>query len=132
MNSLIAWSLGVMLLAAVARPAAAAGIDLASDTAWSLSLDGGPPRAIKVPGGGWNSDQQQPRIDSMSGVNDFCTYERKLTIPLELPQQAVKLCFGAVTYGCEVFLDGKKVGEHHGPQVAFEVDLTDMATPGTE
>ena len=39
-------------------PDAQREIDLASDTAWTLSVDGGPPRPIKVTAGGWNSDQQ--------------------------------------------------------------------------
>ena len=37
--------------------------------------------------------------------------------------------FGAVAHGFEVFLDGKKVGEHHGPQVPFTIDLTAYAVP---
>ena len=53
-------------------------------------------------------------------------------MPPFLREQAVRLRFGAVTYGCEVFLDGKLVGEHHGPQVAFEMDLTHFVTRGTE
>ena len=39
-------------------------IDLASDTAWELSVDNGPWRGIKVPGAGYNSDNQdKPLID---------------------------------------------------------------------
>jgi len=34
-------------------------MDLASDTEWSASVDGAPPRPIKVPGGGYNSDSQE-------------------------------------------------------------------------
>ena len=132
--SQLACGLGAILMHGFSPLTAAvpAEIDLASDSAWTLSLDGGAPRAIQVPGGGWNSDQQVPRIDSMGGVKDFCTYERRITIPLEAREQVVKLLFGAVTYGCEVFLDGRKVGEHQGPQVAFEVDLTAAASPGKE
>ena len=107
-------------------------IDLASDTAWTLRCDDGPARPIKVPGGGWNSDLQSPRIQVLQDVKDHVLYERKITVPQMMPEQAVELRFGAVTYGCEVFLDGRKVGEHHGPQVAFEIDLTGAATPGKE
>ena len=106
--------------------------DLASDTAWTLRLDGGPARAIKVPGGGWNSDQQSPPIQVMKDVKDYVLYERKITVALVQPEQAVKLRFGAVAHGCEVFLDGKLVGDHAGPQVPFEMDLTDFVTPGKE
>lgn len=109
-----------------------ANVDLASDIAWTLRCDDGPARPIKVPGGGWNSDEQSPPIQVMKDVKDYVLYERKITIPLVQPDEAVMLRFGAVAYGCEVFLDGKKVGEHHGPQVAFEMDLTDFATPGKE
>lgn len=111
---------------------ASTSIDLASDTAWTLRCDDGPPRPIKVPGGGWNSDRQSPRIQVMKDVKDHVLYERKMILPANAAGHAVKLCFGAVAHGCEVFLDGKKVGEHHGPQVPFEVDLTDAAAPGNE
>lgn len=107
-------------------------IDLASDTAWTLRCDNGPARAIKVPGGGWNSDQQSPRIQVMRDVKDFVVYERTITVPSVYPEQAVWLRFGAVAHGCEVFLGGKKVGEHHGPQVAFDIDLTSAVVAGKE
>ena len=45
-------------------PDALAEIDLASDTAWTLSLDGSPARPIRVTAGGWNSDFQSPPIVS--------------------------------------------------------------------
>jgi len=35
-------------------------LDLASDTEWTLSIDDGELRPIKVPGGGYNSDMQDP------------------------------------------------------------------------
>ena len=119
------------LLAGAAEPFLAE-TDLASDTAWTLRCDDGPARPIKVPGGGWNSDQQSPPIQAMKDVKDFVLYERKLTIPADAADQVTLLKFGAVAHGCEVFLDGKKVGEHHGPQVPFDIDLTPAATPGRE
>ena len=111
---------------------ALAEVDLASDTAWTLSIDGGAVRPIKVPGRGWNSDLQEPRIDSMSGVKDFVVYSRTITIPKKEGGQVTQLRCGAVAHGCEVYLDGKKVGEHQGPQVPFEIDLTEAATLGKE
>ena len=57
-------------------------IDLASDTAWTVSVDGGPRRPIKVTGGGWNSDQQDPPIGT-GDVKDHVTYERIITIPAD-------------------------------------------------
>ena len=113
-------------------PGALATLDLASDTAWTLRLDGGVPRPVKVPGGGWNSDLQQPPIQVLQDVKDFVLYERKIDMPAAAQGQVVQLRFGAVSHGCEVMLDGKKVGEHHGPQVAFEMDLTDKAVAGTQ
>ena len=113
-------------------PGALTVIDLASDTDWTLRLDDGPARPIKVPGGGWNSDRQTPPIQVLREVKDFVRYERKITIPSLVQGQGVQLRFGAVAHGCEVYLDGVKVGEHHGPQVAFAIDLTGHATPGKE
>lgn len=111
-------------------PGALSVSDLASDTDWTLRLDDGLARPIKVPGGGWNSDLQSPPIQVMREVKDFVRYERTITVPASAQGQAVQLRFGAVAHGCEVFLDGKKVGEHHGPQVPFTIDLTSCAVPG--
>ncbi len=127
-----------LFLAAVHLPAAEptgpaqSVIDLASDTAWVLRCDDGPSRPIKVPGGGWNSDQQSPRIQVMQDVKDYVVYERKIVVPTEASGQVTQVRFGAVAYGCEVYLDGQKMGEHHGPQVPFEIDLTRAARPGKE
>lgn len=107
-------------------------LDLASDSAWKISLDDGPWRAIKVPGGGWNSESQSPRIQVLRDVKDHVTYERKITIPKEALGQVVQLHFGGVNYGAELMLDDRKVGEHHGSQVPFFVDLTTAAKPGME
>lgn len=128
--SLAAALLGLSL--AAAEPAGTlATVDLASDTAWTLSADDGPARPIKVPGGGWNSDRQEPAINVMRGVKDHVVYSRAVAIPQAAAGQAVKLRFGGVNYGAEVFLDGKKLGEHHGPQLPFEIDATGVAVAGT-
>ena len=105
-------------------------VDLASDTAWTLAIDGPEKRAIKVPGNGWNSDRQTPRINQLSGVRDFVVYQREIRIPEDAAGQAVLLQCGAINFGAEIYLDGKKAGEHHGPMMPFEVDLTPLVRPG--
>lgn len=105
-------------------PGALAVIDLASDTAWTLSADGGPARPIKVPRGGWNSDWQKPRIDTMTGVKDYVVYERKILVPKIAEGQVTKISFGAVNYGAEVFVNDKWVGSHVGSLTPFEMAIT--------
>ena len=58
-------------------------IDLASARDWTLSIDDGPARGIIVPGGGFNSDRQDPPWIEMCGdgngrrmVKDHVIYQR--------------------------------------------------------
>jgi acetyl esterase/lipase len=104
-------------------------IDLASDTAWKLRCDDGTPRPIKVPGGGWNSEQQSPRILS-AAVRDHVVYERQIAIPAEAKDKTVKVLLGGCNYGAEVWLDDRKITDHIGPMTPFEADLTGVAEPG--
>ena len=110
-------------------PDAVKEIDLTSDTEWTLAVDGGARRAIKVTAGGWNSDQQSPVIAS-ADVKDFAVYERMITIPAEAEGRVVKVLFGGCNYGAEVLLDGRKVAEHNAPMTPFAADLTGLARPG--
>jgi hypothetical protein len=115
-------------------------IDLASDTDWTLSIDGGNPRAVRVPGGGYNSDKQdQPWIEMSvekgeRDVKNYVTYERLITIPKVQKGQVTLVEFGAVNHGAEVYLvDGRKetlITAHVGPLMPFSADLTDVVTPG--
>ena len=107
-------------------------IDLASDTAWTLRADDGPARPIKVPGGGWNSNWQEPRIDTISGVKDYAIYERKFLVPNVAEGQVSKLSFGAVNYGAEIFIDGNRVAAHDGSLTPFVADITGFVKPGRE
>ncbi len=104
-------------------------IDLASDEAWSLSIDGGPKRTIKVTADGWNSDQQEPVIPS-AAVKDHVIYERDIVVPDSARGKVVKVEFGACNYGAEVFLDDQQIVEHHAPMTPFEADLTGLAEAG--
>ena len=110
-------------------PDALKEMDLASATDWTLSVDGGAPRPIKVTAGGWNSDQQEPQIPSAE-VKDYATYERMITIPAEAKGQVVKILFGGCNYGAEVYLDDQKITEHHAAMTPFEADVTAVGKPG--
>lgn len=123
-------------------------LDLASETAWTASVDGATARKITVPGGGYNSDlQPKPWIDGYNAVRDNVTYHRKLS-NLTHPGGggAVLLEFGGVAHGAEVYLTpvrsaagcgspsattagggsaaSTKVAQHYGPMIPFAADLT--------
>ena len=105
-------------------------VDLSSDTAWTLSIDGKPEtRAINVPYGGWNSNRQKPRISEETDVMDHVVYSRTILIPVEAKGQIIKLLFGCVNFGAEVSLNGEVIGNHKGPFTSFEVDLTGYVEP---
>jgi hypothetical protein len=152
LTSLVGW-----LVAIVAQAAAVPGattVDLASDTAWTASADGGEFRPIIVPGGGWNSDRQPaPRLRPLTRqeetkpdsplaklnrnqpdrpvvVKDQVVYRRDLAIPAAWAGQVIQLEFGGVNYGAEIWLDGKPIGGHVGPMMPFTIDLTGIAQAG--
>jgi hypothetical protein len=109
--------------------------------AWTLSLDGAPPRAILVPAGGYNSDEQAaPLLDGFNAV-EGAVYTRTVTLPSPPPPPGgatTWLDFGAVNYGAEVYLSALPfaagnpvaVGVHHGPLMPFSVDVTRALLPG--
>ena len=109
-------------------------VDLASDTAWTLAVDDGPVRGIRVPGGGYNSDLQEKPWIAQDSVKDHVVYRRSLTIPAEAAGRATLLSFGAVNCGAEVaLLDGDRVvpvTTHVGIMMPFTADLTGLVQPG--
>ena len=107
-------------------------LDLASDTAWEISLDDGPWRSIKVPGGGYNSDLQNEPWILQSDIKDHVTYRRMINLPETASGHSVEIAFGAVNHGCEVYLDDQPVGSHAGPLMPFEIDVTDSVIPGRD
>jgi len=107
-------------------------IDLASDAAWQISIDDGPWRAVKVPGGGYNSDIQEEPLINQAAVKDHVTYKRIINIRELSPGKVARIEFGGVNHGCDVYLDGQLIGSHVGPMMPFEFDLTDLIKPGTD
>jgi hypothetical protein len=114
-------------------------LDLADETkgnsTWSIQIDDGPTRAVYVPSGGYNSDQQElPFIDSIA-VNIAANYTREFTVPLNFGGDEnvviLHLAFGAVNHGAEVYIAPANatnnvtlVGAHYGPNMAFDVDAS--------
>ena len=121
-------------------------LDLASDGAWTASVDGGASRPIVVPGGGYNSDMQpKPWIDGYNAVRDNVTYVRKLVgLQAQFAQKgAVLLEFGGVAHGAEVFVQPikgascsggprTKVAQHWGPMMPFAADVSAQAGSGCD
>ena len=57
-------------------------------------------------------------------------YETGIVIPAAMKGERVFLRFGAATHRAEVFLNGRKVGEHEGGFLPFLVDITGTAAYG--
>jgi hypothetical protein len=123
--SLFVGFLGILAHAVFAVPLQV--VDLASSTAWTASVAGGASRPIIVPGAGWNSDKQNPRIDKDA---DNVLYQRSIAIPTVIAGQITKIRFGSVNHGADVFIDDKLVLNHIGPNMPFEADITPFVTSG--
>ncbi|MBN2583790.1 MAG: beta galactosidase jelly roll domain-containing protein, partial [Planctomycetes bacterium] len=77
--------------------------------------------AVEVPGV-W--EQARPFYDGQG------FYRRKFTLPANLEGKLLHLKFGAVNYFAEVFLNGKKLGQHEGGYTPFVFDITKTAKLG--
>ncbi|MCC6286458.1 MAG: glycoside hydrolase family 2 [Chitinophagaceae bacterium] len=62
--------------------------------------------------------------------NRWAGYIREVNIPADWKGRLLKLRFHAVYSHCEVYVNGKKAGEHLGGFTAFELDITTLASPG--
>ena len=110
-----------------------ATLDLADGApgAWALSIDGGAPRAVAVPGGGYSSDEQPPPWLQQAHTLAHANYSRAFALPSGWPAgAALRLSLGAVNHWGVVALDGRVVGSHGGPLMPFDVALPPLA-PGS-
>ncbi|MBD5233333.1 MAG: glycoside hydrolase family 2 [Bacteroidales bacterium] len=82
---------------------------------YEYSFDGG--LRLEVPGD-WNS--QSPELKYYEGT---VWYGRHFEADPE-PGNSEYLYFGAVSYRCNVYLNGKKIGEHEGGFTPFAIDVT--------
>ncbi|HKF85568.1 MAG TPA: glycoside hydrolase family 2 TIM barrel-domain containing protein [Candidatus Limnocylindrales bacterium] len=59
-------------------------------------------------------------------------YHRSVTPPADWDAGRLLLRFGAVMYGCDVYVDGQRIGGHEGGYTPFTIDVTDAMRPGRE
>ncbi|SCG68561.1 glycoside hydrolase [Micromonospora humi] len=91
---------------------------------WECRLAGaGEWRVVPVPGS-W--EQAGIPMDRSGPVE----YRATLRPPADAAGRRLRLRFGAVSYACEVLVDGREAGRHVGMWDAFEVDVTGLVEPG--
>ena len=61
---------------------------------------------------------------------DYLHYKKVFTLPKYFVKERVILHFGAVDQECNVFLNGKWLGEHIGGYLAFDYDITEFLVDG--
>lgn len=88
---------------------------------YEYSFDGG--LRLEVPGD-WNS--QSPELKYYEGT---VWYGRHFDAEPSPGQRSI-LYFGAVSYRCNVYLNGKKIASHEGGFTPFEIDVTDEIKKG--
>ena len=59
-------------------------------------------------------------------------YRKKISIPREWEEKVILLTFEGIAHDCEVYVNGKKVGEHHCGYTAFTMDISEMLVFGEE
>jgi hypothetical protein len=78
---------------------------------------------IEVPGE-W--EMQGFRLDSAATAR----YVRTFVVPEDWKNKRIKLRFDAVSSHCIIKVNGKRVGEHEGSFVPFELDITNQTNTG--
>jgi len=78
---------------------------------------------IHVPGA-WEAQGYDRRLEGPA------RYRRQVTVPSEWAGSRIFLEFGAVSYACQVMVNGVFAGEHQGLWTPFTFDVTDAIHPG--
>lgn len=96
---------------------------------WPREWADGPlpePMTMAVPAS-YNDQKDDVNLRAHYG---WAVYQRTFTVPGQLMNQRVWLRFGAVTHGAQVYLNGKKLGEHKGGFLPFEFEAGEYLLPG--
>src|SRR4051812_38770157 len=82
-------------------------------------------RPVRV-GLSWNT-----QFEDMRDFGGVGWYRTEFAVPQSSSPGRVFLKFGACDYFCEIFVNGKKLGEHEGGYTPFSFDVTDAVHPGS-
>ncbi|HDS06480.1 MAG TPA: DUF4982 domain-containing protein [Bacteroides sp.] len=76
-----------------------------------------------------------PRVEPLV-VNDqwqgICWYRKRFSVPRSMEDRLLYLRFEGAMNACEVWINGKKAGEHLGGYLPFTIDFTELALFGSE
>ena len=87
---------------------------LSLDGVWQFRHEDGPWRDAHVP------SPWQAEFPDLVDTFGRAVYRRSFALPAGWDRQELALHFGAVSYFCEVLLNGEKLGEHEGAFLPFE------------
>jgi beta-galactosidase/beta-glucuronidase len=90
---------------------------LSLDGVWQFRHEDGPWREAHVPGP-W-----QAEFSDLVDTSGRAIYKRSFTLPEGWASQELALQFGAVSYFCDVLLNGQAIGSHEGAFLPFEIVL---------
>lgn len=89
---------------------------------WECEFSDGRSIKVQVPGC-WDTYIKE------KDIADRVRYRKNFKIE-ELHADRYRLCFGAVSYYCEIFLNGKKIGYHEGLWDSFEIEAGEALKVG--
>ena len=67
-----------------------------------------------------------------SSYQMVCCYRKHFFVPPEWKEQTVIVTFEGIAHEAQVFLNGKKIGEHHCGYTAFSIDISEKLQIGAE
>lgn len=108
-------------LARVTNTESGARRRLSLDGVWQFRHEDGPWREAHVP------SPWQAEFSDLVDTSGRAVYRRSFTLPEGWGSQELALQFGAVSYFCEVLLNGQLLGSHEGAFLPFEIVLPPSA-----
>jgi len=86
---------------------------------------------IRVPGA-WEAQGFGAEHEKLRNHHEgLAWYIRDVEIPAGWAEGRIFLSFGGVHRAATIFIDGRRAGEHRGYAAPFEIELTDLARPGS-